>query len=250
MFLVFGEKQYTKKMGFVAEHCPTCEAITPFKINRVGRTAHIFWLPLSKGHLIGYYGVCQQCAGEFDIEPTDYVSLSRKHLDKLSDLQIATNPKLDPRNRDALTSFERFRSIRDPLLRFNRSLQQRYAGGTRLDWTSGLAFLATFAIPVVMFTVDLTFLSSATQETIRTLSIWAFLFGLISSFVLLAWEPRRFFRRKLESKIVEELSKVNPQADELDECLKRIKKYEYKVREHVSTTRLLDQIQSRQLSFS
>lgn len=249
MFIVFGEKQAIRKLGFVAEHCPVCDATRQVRINRVGMSPHIFWLPLGKGRLIGYYGVCQRCGDQFDIEPTDYVSLSRKAVDNLSDLQLVTNPKLDARNRDAVATFERFACIRDPLLRANKDLMQRYAGGTRFDRTSGLAFLATLAIPVVMFTTDLTFLSFSTQQTIGTVSIWAFIFGLIGSFVLVAREPRRFFRRESEPALVKELLKVNPRPDELEDCLKLVRKYEYRVSAHVSTRRLLNQIQLQQFSF-
>lgn len=249
MFIVFGEKQTRRKMGFVAENCPSCHATRPVRIHRVGMSSHIFWVPLGKGRLIGYYGVCQQCKIDFDIDPTNYVSLSRKHVDNLLDLQTMTNPKLDPNNRDAVASFERFERIRDPMLHANHVLQRRYTGGTRFDRTSGLAFLATLAIPAIMFSVDLTFLGHAAQQTIGTVSIWAFVLGLIGSFVILAREPRRYFRRELEPEILKELLQINPRADELDDCLKLMKKYEYRVREHVSTRRLMDQIQLQQLSF-
>ncbi len=250
MFIVFGEKTARRKLGFVAEDCPKCDAIRPVRITRVGMSPHIFWLPLGKGRLIGYYGVCQQCGGELDIDPTDYAFLSRKKVDSLTDLQNLTNPKLDPNNRDAVAAFERFERIRKPLLRANHDLQERYAGGTRFDRTSGLAFLVTLAIPVIMFTTDLTFLSYPVQQAIGTASIWAFILGLIGSIVLVAREPRRFFRRELEPQLVKELLVVNARADELDDCLKLIKKYEYRVYDHVSTRRLMEQIQLQQFSFS
>lgn len=249
MFIVFGEKQAKRKMGFVAERCPECSAVRSVRIIRVGIAPHIFWLPLGKGRLIGYYGECQQCGSDFNIDPTDYLSLSRKQVDSLMELQSMTNPKLDPNNRDGVAAFERFRRIRDPLLWANKKLQQRNASGTRFDKTSGLAFLATLAIPVVMFTADLSFLGSATQQAIGTISIWAFILGLTGSFVLVAREPRRFFRRELEPEIVKELQIANPRADELNHCLKLIKKYEYKVSEHVSAKRLLNQMQLQQFSF-
>ena len=189
MFIVFGEKKATRKLGFVAEQCPRCDAIRPARIIRVGMSPHIFWLPLSKGRLLGYFGVCQQCKHEFDADPTDYLSLSRKPGESLNDLQRQTNPKLDPNSRDAIAAYERLERIRDPLLRANNDLQQRYAGGTRFDRTSGLAFLATLAIPAIMFTVDLTFLSQSVQEAIGVAAIWAFVLGLIGSFVLVAREP-------------------------------------------------------------
>ena len=246
MILIYGEKAYRKKMGFVAEHCPTCASVKPVRIIRLGQTSHIFWLPLGKGRLVGYYGICQECRGEFDIEPTDYAAMSRRHSGDLAELQSTTNPTLDPQNRDAIATQERFRRLRDPLLRVHSSLQQRYAGGTRFDRTTGIAFAATLAIPVVMFTVDLSFLSHAAQQALGQFMILAFVVGLIGSFVLLALEPKRFFRRHLEPQIAKELSEVNPRPDELDSCLARLAKHDYTIRKYVSAPRLMELIQAQQ----
>ena len=235
-------------MGFVAERCPACDTVRSFRIVRLGQTSHIFWLPLGKGRLIGYYGVCQQCAGEIDIEPTDYASICKRQPESLAELQTVTNPRLDPNNRDAVSSHERFRRVRDPLLRFNTSLLQRYAGGTRFDKTSGLAFFATLAIPFTIFAVDLTFLSQEIQDALGQVAISGFVLGLVASFVVLAREPRRFFRRQIEPQIARELSQVNPRPDELDDCLAKLKKYEYKIRDYVSTTRLMELMQTTDCS--
>ena len=87
MFIVFGEKQARRRLGFVAEHCSACSSIRPVKIVRVGMAPHIFWVPLGKGRLIGYYGECDQCGADFDIDPADYASLAKKNVDSLAELQ-------------------------------------------------------------------------------------------------------------------------------------------------------------------
>ncbi|MDJ0906864.1 MAG: hypothetical protein QNI96_12645 [Woeseiaceae bacterium] len=249
MFIVFGEKTVTRKMGFVAEGCPSCQAVQPVRIHRLGMAPHIFWVPLGRGRLIDYFGVCQKCGGELNIFPTDYETLVRKPGDDLVHLAQQTNPKLDPKNRNAIEAFERFRRVRDPLLRANKTLMDRSARGTRFDRTSGLTLLAAVVIPIVMFSVDLTSLSYALQEFIGVAAIWTFILGLIATFVLVAREPRRFFRRELEPGIARDLLAVNPRPDELDDYLKRIKKFEYRVSEHVSARRLMDQMQLQQLDF-
>lgn len=249
MFIVFGEKKAERKMGFVADRCPSCEAIRQVRIHRLGMSPHIFWLPLGRGRLIGYYGVCQECGSEFDVDPTDYVALARKPVGSLTELLQATNPRLDPKNRNDVEAFERFRRVRDPLLRANQTLVDRSARGTRFDRTSGLALLVSVVVPITIFATDLTFLSYSMQQLIGVAAIWIFIFGLIASFVLVAREPRRFFRRELEPGIAKELIMVNPRADELDRYLKLIKQHEYRVSEHVSAERLLQQIQLQQFDF-
>ena len=249
MFIVFGEKKATRRMGFVADRCPSCEGIQQVRILRLGMAPHIFWLPLGRGRLIGYYGVCQTCGSEFDADPTNYASLANKSTDSLAELVQETNPKLDPLNRDAAEAFDRFRRVRDPLLRANQVLIERGAKGTRFDRTSGLALLASVVVPIVLFTVDLTFLSYSLQQLVGVAAIWIFALGLIGSFVLVAKEPRRYFRRHLEPEIAKQLIMVNPREDELDEYLALVKKYEYRVSEHASTRRLLQQIQLQQFNF-
>ncbi len=249
MFIVFGEKTVTRKMGFVAERCPSCQSVRPVRIHRLGMAPHIFWIPLGRGRLIDYFGACQQCGDNFKIDPIDYETLVRKPGDNLTDLLQQTNPSLDPKNRTAVEAFERFSRVRDPLLRANKALVNRSARGTRFDRTSGLTLLASIVIPITMFSVDLSFLSYTLQEYIGVAAIWTFMLGLVATFVLVAREPRRFFRRELEPGIAKDLIAVNARPDELDDYLKRIKKFEYRVSEHVSARRLLDQMQLQQLDF-
>ena len=104
-------------------------------------------------------------------------------------------------------------------------------------------------VPITLFAMDLTFLSYSMQQLVGVAAIWAFIVGLVGSFVLVAREPRRFFRRELEPAIAKELIMVNPRADELDSYLKLIKQYEYRVSEHTSPARLLQQIQLQQFDF-
>ena len=248
MFIVFGEKKALRKIGYVVERCPKCDSIQSVRIHRVGMAPHIFWLPFGRGRLVEYYGVCQQCGSELGVDPTDYLTLAKKPADNLTNLLQQTNPKLNPRNRSAVDAFDRFRRIRDPLMRANQVLLERGIKGTRFDKTSGLALLASVVIPILMFTLDLTFLSYSTQQLIGVAAIWIFVIGLIGSFVLVAREPRRFFRRELEPEIAKELIMVNPRVDEIDDCLKLIKKYEYRVGELVSSRSLVNQIQLQQFS--
>jgi hypothetical protein len=249
MFIIWGEKQATRKMGFVAENCPTCRTTQAVRLLRVGLAPHLFWIPFGKGQLIGYYGVCEACGTQLDVGPTDYVSLSKKRIDDLSELVRLTNPKLDPANREAIASHDRFRSIRDPLLLAEHTLQQRGSGGMRFDKASGLALLATIAIPLIIFSLDLSFLGPAAQEAVGSLGFWIFVAGIAVTGTLLYREPHRFFRRELEPEIIKSLGTVNPRSDELEDCLERIRKYEYKVSGHVSAKRLLEQLQASRFSF-
>jgi hypothetical protein len=249
MFIVFGEKKATRKIGFAAEHCPSCRSVQPLRLHRLGLAPHIFWIAVGKGQLIGYYGVCETCNTELDVGPTDYAALSKKRPERIADLVARTNPKLDPGNREAIASYERFQRIRDPLLAAERSIQARGSRGVRFDKTSGIAGLVTIAIPLLIFSLDLSFLDYETQDAIGSLAFWFFFAGVVVSATLLFREPIRFFRREVEPEIIKSLRTVNPRRDELESCLALIRKYEYKVSGHVSANRLIEKLQVSQLSF-
>lgn len=242
MILIFGDKQYTKKMGFAAEHCPRCDTTRVFRINRIGLTAHVFWLPMGTGHLLGYTAVCQHCGVEFDAEPTNYTSLVKKNKAALTDMVEATNPRLNPNNRSDSSAFQRFAVLREPFLRVNKTLHVRYTGNTKLDLRSGLVFFLAFALPAALTMPDYEFLSPENEQRLGSLAGFIFIFGLIAGFVVLYREPRRYFQRNIEPELVQSLRGMNPQLSELQDCIARMKKYEYKIGNFVKAEDLLEKI--------
>jgi hypothetical protein len=42
--------------------------------------SHVYYIAAGQGRLLAYLGVCEQCAGEFVVEPMDYPELVKsKH---------------------------------------------------------------------------------------------------------------------------------------------------------------------------
>lgn len=243
MFLIWGSKRVTHKLGFVAEVCPRCCEVRSVKVKRIGMAGHIFFATLSRGRLLGFIGECMQCCGEFEVQPTDYPVFEKSKKAELNSLVANTNPKLLPNNRPAIESFQRFSQLRAPLLRFNQSLIDRYARGTRLDLMSGLALLATFAIPIsVGFAIQSTSFSDTVKEGVTNSAVGLFLVGLIATIVLLRGEQKRFFRKRLFSEVTRSLKPLNPQYAELDLCLALLKKYDYKISKFVTTDSLMQGI--------
>lgn len=240
MFLIWGTKKVTRKLGFVGEICPRCRTVRSVKVNRVGLASHIFFVPVSRGRLLGFTGECQQCSGEFEVQPTDYPIFEKNKKTDLNSLVEKTNPKLLPNNKPAIESFQRFSQLRDPFLRFNQSLVDRYARGTRFDLPSGLAFLATFVIPIsIGFAIPAMPFSEAVKDGVGNFAIGLFVAGLIGSIVLLYGEQKRFFRKRLLSEITRSLKPLNPQRTELDSCLASLRKYGYHICKFVTVESLL-----------
>ena len=241
MFVVFGETRYSKKLGFVADHCDECAAVRVFRVNRVGLATHIFWLPVSAGRLQGFTRVCQTCKTEFHAEPTDYRQLSRRKAAAI-DLTRDTNPKLMPENRTDIEAHRRLVELRRPILEASDTLQARYAKGTHLDLAAGLSFLATFAIPLLLVLPEYDFLSVEGRERIGTAAAFIFTFGLIASFIVLFREPRRYFRKHVESRLVAALAPLNPSSHELNELLQKLKKYGHRICDFVKANDLMEKI--------
>lgn len=243
MFLIWGSKRVTRKLGFVAEVCPRCREVRTVKVKRIGMAGHIFFVSLSRGSLLGFSGECTQCSGEFEIQPTDYPAFEKKKKVELNSLVAKTNPKLLPNNTVAIKSFQRFSQLRDPFLRFNQSLIDRYARGTRLDLLSGLTLLATFVIPIsVGFAIQSMSFSDVVKEGVTKFAIGLFLIGLIGTIVLLRGEQKRFFRKRLFSEVTRSLKPLNPQHAELDSCLALLRKYDYKISKFVTTDSIMQGI--------
>ena len=239
--IIWGTKKVKSKLGFVAENCSRCRSIQVMKVSRVGMAGHIYYIPTSKGRLLGFVGECQQCSGEFWVQPTDYPAFEKNKKAELSALITKTNPKLLPGNKAAIDSFVRFSQVREPLLRFNQSLEDRYAAGTRFDFPIVLALLVMFALPIPfgMAVNSISFLGEAREHLGGMVMGITFFVGLIATVYLTYKEPQRFFQKNLYRQITNALKPINPRPDELKECLSALRKYDYRICRHVTADSLL-----------
>lgn len=244
MFIIWGSKKVQRKLGFVAEACPRCLGVRSVKVSRLGMASHVYYLPLGRGQMLGFAGECQACSGVFDVQPMDYASFEKSKKASLEQLIGTTNPKLHPDNEPAMASFKRMVALRDPLLRVNKVLDERYGQGTALDLRSGLAFLATFAVPIAIGVCKSSLpVSDGMKALIGDFALTLFVVGLIASFVLLYRAPKRFFTTQLLPEIVRELRPLHPRHDELQSCLSSLKKYGYRITGFVKAESLVASVQ-------
>lgn len=244
MVIISGRKKVTRKLGYVAEVCPNCRQIRSMKVSRTGMASHIFFVATSPGYLLDFVGECQTCAGLFVVQPTDYPRFQRRKKTELSVLVETTNPKLLPDNEEALSEYHRMAALRDPFLRFNRGLEDRYGEGSKFDWPSGLTLIATLAVPIAIWVWVAA--NPDVSAGFGYIGFGLFVFGLIASSYLLRTEPWLFLRRQVLPAIIEELRVLDPDYAELDAGLSALKKHRYRISGHIDAESLHREIHSRE----
>ncbi|MBS0336689.1 MAG: FHA domain-containing protein [Proteobacteria bacterium] len=240
MFLIWGEQNTEKKLGYVAEYCATCRDVRAVKVLRVGRTSHLFYVPLGRGRLLGYDGVCRRCELRFGVEITDYPAFEQDKNADLIELVRKTNPKLLAGNDAALAAWRRMNAVREPFLRYNHNLLQRYLAGARYDLPAVLALAGSLVVPFAFVYLAGRLLPKSADAWVGFGFIALFIAGLLWANRLARAEPHRFFRSRLEDALLEDLRKLSPTHEELLACLAALREYEYPIAEAVSADRLLE----------
>lgn len=244
MLLIWGTRQTKRKLGFVAENCPRCKAIRTVRIDRIGMTSHVFFVSIGAGQLLGFRAECCTCSGQFDVCPMDYTGFDKNGKAIPESLMATTNPKLAA-GASARAEQARTIAIRDPLLRFDASLRDRYLRGHRLDGVTALAFVASVVVPLLMGWLSRSLgLSDGLKEATGWLALGVFLIGLVGSFVLMYGEPKRFFRRQLRPEIKRALQPLRPEPAELEACVSSLKKYGYRISRFVTPQGLIEDLRS------
>jgi hypothetical protein len=243
VLLVWGEQNTESKLGYVAEYCATCQDVRAVKVLRVGRTSHLYHVPLGQGRLLGYDGVCRRCELRFGVEITDYPALEQDKTVDLVALVAKTNPKLLAGNDTVLAAWRRMNEVREPFARCNQLLVQHSAGGPSLDTPTLLALVGSFLAPVALAFAAHKLALRRTDDFHFWLGLWCivlFFGGLFWTSRLARTAPQRYFRKHLEQPLLDDLRRAAPQRDELLSCLAALGDYGYPVAEAVSTERVLD----------
>ena len=240
MFLIWGEQNTEKKLGYVAEYCATCRDIRTVKLLRVGRVSHLYYVPLGQGRLLGYDGVCRNCELRFGVEISDYPAFEQDKDSELVALVRKTNPKLLAGNDAAVAAWRRMTEIREPFVRYNLNLLQRYIGRTRFDLHSGLALAGAFVLPAVFVVVtSLLALPKSADSWLGFGMIAIFFGGLIATNRLLKSAPQRYFHQRLEEAMLEDVRRARPTREELAECMAGLREHGYPIAEAISIERVL-----------
>src|SRR4051794_35164919 len=89
-----GFKPVEKKLGFVAESCPTCRKPCVCELTALGRRPTLYLvLPAGRMTVLGHQAKCCECGRVFTAEAAFYPYVARE-AGRLEDLLARTNPTL------------------------------------------------------------------------------------------------------------------------------------------------------------
>jgi len=234
MILIWGTKPTDRKLGYVADKCPACGEISKVEVHRIGVTGHFFWIPVGQGQFLQSYGICCSCANKIALELTDYISFCKNKSGELEDVIRSTNPKLEDSSNELLDKFERFSSVRAPFLKYGQYLNENSYNETNFDKTSGLAFLATFAIPIGLGYLLPYIITSPSLEIVVTKYLFAlFCIGFVFSLFVFFRHSHRVIKGRTLPKIAEELAPLNPKISEIEEVLEKLKSNGHRISKYI-----------------
>ena len=233
MFIIWGTKRVEKKQGLVADFCPVCRDVRAFYLLRVGMAGHVYYLSFGEGKLAGHIIQCTQCQLRLAVNPMQYASVeTHGRSTDIEALVRTTFPKLREvyakrlaleaqcrRTPTTLTPDERASLLIEPFQLLNAGVEARIKN-TRLDKQSGLGFLGTLIVPLVLLSIAVS-LREPLQEQMLAIAGITFLVGLLYTFVQLGLGPQRFVRNQVVPSLARALDPLEPTPDELTACLKK-----------------------------
>lgn len=240
MKITFGEAETDRRLGYVAARCDNCDGIVKMEVRRRGMSIHILGIALGSGTFLSAYGRCTTCKAVVPLEPTDFPVIRKAGSEPLSELIAATNPQLADESGQAWREFERFAAIRAPFL----DTDELFVGGThklvKFDRTSVLGFVTALALPILVgYLSSFLPLSDSTRSTVFLSLIALFFVGVMLAFVIYFRYPTRVIRRLTLPRIVGVLRPLTPASAEIDMVLKRLRQYDHRICDYVSTQGLM-----------
>lgn len=92
VLLFWGTIPVSYPVGYVADFCRVCRAITPFTVNCVRIVPHFMFIPVGKGDVRGYRQRCHGCRAESDFSRQTFVTVSATCSQPLDELIGQTFP--------------------------------------------------------------------------------------------------------------------------------------------------------------
>jgi hypothetical protein len=239
MFVVTGRKIVAHRLGYVADFCPICRSIQPFKLVRVGSARQFYAVPLGKGELIGYERVCRDCGVAVKADPNLYFFIAGKR-GSLEDLIIATFPGIKDalktrlgledrvrRDPSGLKPDERQPLLLEPFMALSPKVEGRFS-----------SFWAITVDANILFSMAGMIVGGGIGEAIighfypdKMASVMNLLAWLGIAFV--AWQimgsGRRFMRNRIAPVVARALKPLKPTEAELETVLEELRRNGYQI---------------------
>jgi hypothetical protein len=255
MFIIFGTQKKIKKLGYVAEFCNLCRAIKPFKISKVGMEDHIFFIPLGMKNVIDHEAVCTVCQTKRDVDVMTYKSIEKASGIELEVLISKTFPGIREFHANrlqlerklaigTLTPEERETFILEVFHIFNTRAEENFHAAFQARghgaWIFGITLVAAFAA-LLMISGSAELSPEQRENFLSSLGI-LFLFGIVTSVILMILQPGRTFRNAIVPALAVAFKPLNPSREELAICLEKMNHSGYIIGKKTKLVRLWNSI--------
>lgn len=253
--IIWGTKTVRKKLGYVADFCPICRKITPFKLFRLGMAGHIYYIALGQGELVAHEIQCMDCMNSRRVDVMKYATFEKGLGSCIETLEQATFPKLRSVNLERLTTEEKIKRkkiselsdserkefLLEPFLYLYPAVEKRYSASTQFDGKSGLGCIATLLVPFFILVIGLSiFDTEKTKDIVAGAAVILFVCGLIYTIIQLALAPKTFMKNQIYPSLVMALAPLNPESQEILTCLAKLNAAGYKIGKKIKADRLIN----------
>lgn len=235
--MLWGTKRVEQKLGYVADFCPICREITPLVVYSVRKAAHVYYLKLGKGLLVGYVGKCQMCGTSIPVDARRYRRFLNRQEGDIEALIEQTYPQVRVEKAKRLEIERRIKS-REPIsLGTRRQLLmepfvilaievEKIFRQVPLDKRTKIGCLVLTILMAMAGCTTLAWLEEAPVLSTITGGLWILLIGVSVVYVLLEayLTPRRLVRHRIIPLLAKSLEPLRPTQGELEEVLKALKK--------------------------
>lgn len=226
MFIIWGKKRVTRRLGYVADFCPICRGLQTFKLKRVGIAGHIYYISFGEGKLVGHLRTCAVCDVDLDAKAEGYREIHAKRL-PAGELAPVTHPDWKQRYAKRLEIERELKSVfgkidadtrrwllREPFNLLAFKVEERFSA-THFDLRTFVALLAGLLLVVPAATFLANRLASVGGEILAA--------GWILAIVAVGWQmwgiSGRYFREKIFPILVPALGPLKPTREELEQVL-------------------------------
>jgi len=232
MFIVWGTKVVRKKLGRVADYCPSCCDASPFVLREVRRVSHVYYIPMGRGEVVAHEIVCETCKMDLLVPISRYRSVLNQRDAVMDDLVRETNPglydemverlgRLERVEGGAATAEERREALIEPFAAVAPKAEAR-ARSAHIDWPTGLSLLTVMFLPWG-FVVAAFDRPGGTNDFLLGVGIALAVASLFSLFYFAATGVSRYIRRDLVPTLVRNLRPLSPTLDELEGIVAEMK---------------------------
>lgn len=250
--IVWGTKIKRKPVGWVADFCPLCRGVRPFRLQRVGAAGHIWYISLGSGRFLGNEIECSACMTLHATDGSRYASVSEEFQD-LDDLVRRTLP--DPQGRvralvererrvakEQLSPNERGALIREAIAhgagQIDRQIRER-----RYPPKARIVGWVTFGLFVLFVVLSERRLPEAVKGILSLLMTT----GLFACFYFMVTRIRSHVRGIVEPAVARGLAPLKPTVEEIRNAIAHVRRLGSGGAKKLKPERLRDAIETSQI---